>query len=118
LILVIDDAEDSREVYVQYLEHLGLRSVTAADGEDGIEKAFAMRPSIIVLDLSLPKIDGWEVTRRLKADPATRAIPVIAVSGHAQPEQKRRAAEAGVDEYCVKPCTPEDLMAMIQRHLR
>lgn len=118
LILVIDDAEDSRDVYVQYLQHLGLRSVTAADGEDGLEKALALRPSLIVLDLSLPKLDGWEVTRRLKANPTTRGIPVIAVSGHAHPEQKRLAVEAGVDDYCVKPCTPGDLLAMIERHLR
>ena len=118
LILVIDDAEDTRDVYAQFLQHVGLRSVTAADGEDGLEKARALRPDLIVLDLGLPKLDGWEVTRRLKSDPTTRAIPIIAVTGHAQAEQRQRALDAGVAEYCVKPCTPADLVAMIERHLR
>jgi DNA-binding response OmpR family regulator len=106
LVLVIDDAEDTRDVYAQFLHHVGFRAATAVDGEDGLEKALALRPHLIVLDLGLPKIDG-----------ATRDIPLIVVSGHAQPEQRSKAAAAGVDEYCVKPCTPDELVTMIRRHL-
>jgi CheY-like chemotaxis protein len=118
LVLVIDDAEDNREVYVQFFEFQGWRTATASDGEDGLDKASALKPSVIVLDLSLPVMDGWEVARRLKAKGATRSIPVIALTGHALDDSRRKAMAAGVDEYLTKPCLPADLAAVIRRHLR
>lgn len=118
LVLVIDDAEDNREVYVQFFEFQGWRTATASDGEDGLDKASALVPSVIVLDLSLPVMDGWEVARRLKANGKTRTIPVIALTGHALDDSRRKAMAAGVDEYLTKPCLPADLAAVIRRHLR
>ena len=118
LVLVIDDAEDNREVYVQFFEFQGWRTATASDGEDGLDKASALAPTVIVLDLSLPLMDGWEVARRLKANGKTRSIPVIALTGHALDDSRRKAIAAGVDEYLTKPCLPADLAAVIRRHLR
>ena len=117
-ILIVEDEPDLLRALAQALREEGYAVDTATDGDDALFKAENWEYDSVVLDIMLPKLDGWEVARRLKADPMTRAIPVIAVSGHAQPEHRRRAVEAGVDEYCVKPCTPGDLGAMIERHLR
>jgi two-component system, cell cycle response regulator DivK len=118
LILVIDDTEDNREVYVQLFRYQGWRVEAAADGIEGLRLACELKPAVIVLDLGLPKMDGWEVTERLKADEATRGIPIIACTGHAVPELKARALKAGVSEYIVKPCLPTDLVTMIRKHVR
>jgi two-component system, cell cycle response regulator DivK len=117
LILVIDDTEDNREVYVQFFRYQGWRVEAAADGIEGLRLAAEFKPAVIVLDLGLPKMDGWEVAERLKADAATRDIPIIACTGHAVEELKKRAFKAGVAEYIVKPVLPTDLVALIRRHL-
>jgi CheY-like chemotaxis protein len=118
LILVIDDIEDNRDVYTQFLSHQGWRVATASDGEEGLSKAESFRPDIIILDLGLPKMDGWEVAKRLKNTPATSAIPIVALTGHVTKEARHRAMTAGVDEFCTKPCLPPDLVATIRRHLK
>jgi two-component system, cell cycle response regulator DivK len=118
LVLVIDDVEDNRDVYEQFLRHAGFRVALAADGEEGLAKAVTLQPNVIVLDLGLPVMDGWEVARRLKASQATRGIPVVALTGHVTKESRERALRAGVDEYCTKPCAPKDLVASIRRHLK
>jgi CheY-like chemotaxis protein len=118
LVLVIDDVEDNRDVYTQFLSHQGWRVATAVDGEDGLAKAESLRPSVIILDLGLPKMDGWEVAQRLKNAPATSAIPIVALTGHVTRESRQRALTAGVDEFCTKPCLPPDLIATIRRHLK
>jgi CheY-like chemotaxis protein len=115
---LIDDNEDNREVYAQYLMFHGWRVATAADGLDGLVQAAALKPHAIVLDLSMPKVDGWEVARRLKADPVTAAIPILALTGHALDTSRKRAIAAGVDAYLVKPCLPDDLFAEIERQLK
>jgi two-component system, cell cycle response regulator DivK len=118
LVLVIDDVEDNREVYEQFLCHEGWRVETAVDGEDGLVKAAALKPSVVILDMGLPKMDGWEVANRLKSAPATNGIPVIALTGHVTREARQRATTAGVDDFIAKPCLPTDLFAAIRRHLR
>jgi two-component system cell cycle response regulator DivK len=118
LILVIDDVEDNRDVYEQFLRHAGFRVALAADGEDGLAKAVTLQPNVIVLDLGLPLLDGWEVARRLKDSQPTKTIPLIALTGHVTKESRDRAVAAGVDEYCTKPCAPTDLVATIRRHLK
>lgn len=118
LVLVIDDSEDNREVYAQFLQHVGWRVAIAVDGVEGLAQATALRPDAIVLDLGMPKMDGWEVAKRLKADSVTRRIPVLALTGHALDQSKQRAVAAGVDAYLVKPCLPADLVAAIRRHLK
>jgi CheY-like chemotaxis protein len=117
LILVVDDFADNLEMYVQYLEFTGYRTITATDGIEAIDKAMTDRPDLIVMDLSLPRMDGWEATRRLKADPRTKQIPVIALTGHALEGQSKAAEAAGCDGYLTKPCLPEALEAEIGRRL-
>jgi two-component system, cell cycle response regulator DivK len=117
LILLVDDVEDNLDVYSQFFIHNGWRTMTAADGPDGLRKAAASRPDVIVLDLGMPGMDGWEVARRLKADPATRSIPVIALTGHVMGDSRRRARDAGVIEYLTKPCLPQDLAEAVRRQL-
>jgi CheY-like chemotaxis protein len=113
LVLVIDDTADSRDLYEHYLAAHGLDVLGAADGPTGLQAARVKHPDVIVLDMGLPRVDGWEVARRLKADAATRDIRLIAVTGHDTGEARQRALDAGVDEYLVKPCPPEDVLAAI-----
>jgi CheY-like chemotaxis protein len=115
LVLLVDDAEDNREVYEQFLTFSGFRVEIAVDGLDAIEKAKALKPDVIVMDLSLPRLDGWEATRRLKHSAETRHIPVIALTGHAVSESKRKALDAGCSGYLTKPCLPEILVSEIRR---
>ena len=115
LVLLVDDAEDNREVYAQFLHFAGFRVEFAVDGVEAIEKASSLHPDVIVMDLSLPRMDGWEATRRIKSDPGTRGIPVIALTGHAVSESKRRAQEVGCSGYLTKPCLPDVLVSEIRR---
>ena len=117
LILVVDDYADNREMYSAYLRFQGLDVVEAANGTEALEHAFERRPDLVVMDLSLPGVDGWQATRMLKADARTKDIPVIAVTGHALAGAPERAAEAGCDGFLTKPCLPEDLLREIQRML-
>ena len=117
LILVVDDYADNREMYSAYLRFQGLDVVEAANGTEALEHAFERRPDLVVMDLSLPGVDGWQATRLLKADARTKHIPVIAVTGHALGGAPERAAEAGCDGFLTKPCLPEDLLRVIQRML-
>jgi two-component system, cell cycle response regulator DivK len=117
LILVVDDFEDNREMYTQFLRFNGYRVAEAVDGLDALTKAAALRPDLIVMDLSLPRLDGWEATRRLKKDPVTRHIPVVALTGHALAGHEEGARDAGCDSFVTKPCIPADLEAEIRRVL-
>jgi CheY-like chemotaxis protein len=117
LILVVDDFEDNREMYTQFLRFNGYRVAEAVDGLDALTKAAALRPDLIVMDLSLPRLDGWEATRRLKKDPLTSPIPVVALTGHALAGHEEGARNAGCDSFVTKPCIPADLEAEIRRVL-
>jgi two-component system cell cycle response regulator DivK len=112
-ILLIEDVEDNRDLVVQILES-EYTVVEARDGQEGLEKARAVRPHLILLDLALPKMDGWETARRLKADPALKAIPIIALTAYAMEGDEARALEAGCDEYVAKPILPKDLRARVR----
>ncbi len=117
LILVVDDYADNREMYSAYLKYQGLDVVEAANGAEALERAFERPPDLVVMDLSLPGVDGWQATRTLKADARTKSIPVIAVTGHALAGAPEQAAEAGCDGFLTKPCLPEDLLREIERML-
>jgi CheY-like chemotaxis protein len=117
LVLLVEDYEDAREMYRDYLTFSGFSVVTAENGDEAIEKARSLRPDLILMDLSLPSLDGWEATRRLKADPATAPIRVIALSAHAMRAEVERAAAAGCEGFIAKPCLPEELLAEVTRHL-
>jgi CheY-like chemotaxis protein len=117
LILVVEDFEDAREMYRDYLEYAGFRVETACDGREAIDKARALNPDLILMDLSLPGVDGWEATRLLKADPATRHLLIVALSAHALATEGERARAAGCDGFIAKPCLPPDLVTEITRYL-
>jgi two-component system cell cycle response regulator DivK len=115
-ILIVEDVEYNRDLLVQLLEE-EYEVVTAADGAAGIEAAARHRPDVILMDLSLPGIDGWEATRRLKARPETEAIPVIALTAHAMQGDEERARSCGCDDYLPKPLDEEQLFAKLTRLL-
>ena len=117
LILVVDDYPDNREMYSAYLRFRGLEVIEAANGTEALQHAFERTPDLVVMDLSLPGVDGWQATRALKMDPRTKHIPVIAVTGHALSGASERATEAGCDAFLTKPCLPEDLLREIERML-
>lgn len=113
LILIVDDVVDNRLMYVEYLEYDGYRVEQASTGAEALVLAPAVMPALIVMDLSMPGIDGWETTRRLKTDARTKHIPVLVLSGHALEAVERGARVAGADAFLTKPCLPEDLSAKI-----
>ncbi len=117
LILLVDDFVDNREMYAEYLAFSGFQVAEAADGHEALAKAFELLPDIILMDLSLPGMDGWEATRRLKQDERTRGIPVIAVTGHVLDGHAEGARGVGCDGFVAKPCLPEALVAEVRRML-
>ena len=117
-VLLVDDYPDAREMYREYLTCSGFDVVEASNGVEAIQRAIDASPDIIVMDLSLPVMDGWEATRRLKADRRTAQIPVLALTGHVLPRSTLGgAAQAGCDALVTKPCLPEDLETEIRRLL-
>ena len=117
LILVVDDYEDAREMYAEYLRFCGFRVAEARNGNEALEQAFSLMPDLILMDLSLPGMDGWEATRQLKADPRTARIPVVALTGHALAGASEGAKRAGCDSFVTKPCLPDDLVIEVRRML-
>ena len=117
LILVVDDYQDAREMYAEYLQFSGFRVAEARNGNEALEQAFALKPDLILMDLSLPVMDGWEATRRLKSNDRTRDIPVVALTGHALSGHSDRARAAGCDSFVTKPCLPDDLVVEVRRML-
>jgi two-component system cell cycle response regulator DivK len=116
-VLVVDDYPDAREMYAEYLQYSGFDVIEAGNGIEALERAADSAPDIILMDLSLPVMDGWEATRRLKADKATAHIPIVALTGHALAGILEGARKAGCDAFVTKPCLPEDLVKEIQKVL-
>ncbi|RKG77299.1 response regulator [Corallococcus exercitus] len=115
LVLVVDDYQDAREMYAEYLEFSGFRVAEAKNGQEALDKAFELVPDVILMDLSLPVMDGWEATRRLKGDARTKGIPVVALTGHALKGHTDDANEAGCDAYVTKPCLPDALVDQVKK---
>ncbi len=109
LVLVVDDYPDGRAIVRDILALDGYAVVEAATGPEALRRAREWRPDIILMDLSLPGLDGTEVTRRLRRDPHLHATPVIALTAHALDDDRRRALDAGCQEVIVKPCLPQDI---------
>lgn len=116
-ILLVEDNEDNVTVYRAILEHSGFRVLEARDGREGIRAARDELPDLVLMDISIPFVDGWEATRVLKADPATARIPVVALTAHAFDADRVRALEAGCDGYLVKPIEPRQVVAEVRRLL-
>lgn len=117
LVLVVDDVAHGREIFAEYLEFRGFRVATAADGQEAIDQAFELLPDVILMDLSLPRVDGWEATRRLKQDERTRDIPIIALTAHALAAAHDKAKEVGCNAVVTKPCLPRELEQEVRRQL-
>ena len=117
LVLIVEDQQDLRQLYAQELTIGGFDVIEAANGADAITQTSAQSPDLVLMDLSLPVVDGWEATRRLKADERTAGIPVVALTGHALAGISQGARDAGCDAFVTKPCLPEDLVKEIRRVL-
>ena len=117
LILVVDDYQDAREMYAEYLQYSGFRVAEAKNGNEAVAQARSLKPDLILMDLSLPGMDGWEATGMLKADEATKKIPIVALTGHALAGASEGARKAGCDSFVTKPCLPDDLVVEVKRML-
>jgi len=116
-ILLVEDHEDNRIVYRTMLEHFGYTVLLAGDGAEGVRLAREQHPDLILMDVSIPVMDGWEATRTLKADPATARIPIIALTAHALAADRQRADEVGCDGYLAKPVEPRRVLEEVRRFL-
>lgn len=114
LVLVVDDTSDTRDMYAEYLDYAGYRAQTASDGREAVRRALRTHPSVIVMDLAMPILDGWEATRILHADPRTKDIPIVVLTGHARPELVQRARDCGACRVLRKPCAPNELLAVLK----
>jgi two-component system cell cycle response regulator DivK len=116
-ILVVEDQPDNRQIIRDLLTSVGYELIEAVDGEAGVRLAKAHRPDLILMDIQLPVLDGYEATRRIKADPELRPIPLIVVTSYALSGDDRKAMAAGCDAYVAKPFSPRELLATIRRLL-
>jgi two-component system, cell cycle response regulator DivK len=116
VVLVVDDDFDARTIYSIYLQAVGCSVFVASDGRTALDKADELTPDVIVMDLAMPRLDGWEAIRRLRQSSWTREIPIIAIS--AVPQSRETAFEAGCDAYLSKPCEPKVLWTQIQTLLQ
>jgi two-component system cell cycle response regulator DivK len=117
LVLLVDDSADTRAMYGEYLRFAGFRVVTADNGEEALAAAQAEWPAVILMDLAMPRMDGWEAIRRLRADPLTAEIPIVALSAYAFGEEPERARKAGADMCLSKPCLPPQVARVVRAML-
>jgi two-component system, cell cycle response regulator DivK len=114
-VLIVEDDPNSQYVYGVFLEHKGFRVLSAGTGDEGVRLAREERPDVILMDISIPGLDGWSATEALKAEPGTASIPVIAITAHAFPEDRERARTVGCDGFLTKPCDPKQVVEEILR---
>ncbi len=114
-ILVVEDNEINRDMMVRRLERRGYLIVTALDGQQGIDLTRSEKPDLVLMDMSLPILDGWEATRRIKNDPNMKEIPVVGLTAHAMVGDREKALKAGCDDYATKPVEFEKLIELINR---
>ena len=117
-VLLVEDNPHNRKIFSGMLTHSGLRVIEAEDGHQALAKAASEKPDIVLMDLSIPGVDGWECTRRLKADPATAKIPIIALTAHAMRGDEERALQAGCDGYLSKPISPKKVVDVVRQYLK
>ena len=117
VILIAEDFEDARDLYKDYLEFSGFTVETATNGREAIDLAASLQPDLILMDASMPVLDGWQATRELKANPTTRHIPVLALTAHAFDDARQEARASGCDGFVPKPCLPDDLVDKVRATL-
>ena len=116
-ILIVDDNDDNRRILRDLLTHAGMEVIEALTGEDAVARARTERPDLVLMDIQLPGIDGYEATRRIKAEPSLSQLPVIAVTSYALSGDEAKARAAGCDGYVAKPFSPRALLATVKEHL-
>ena len=116
-VLLVEDNEDNRIIYATALRYAGYEVLEAVTGTEGLNLVRSTLPDLVLMDISVPEMDGWEVTELLKADPKTKRIPIVAVTAHALPGDEERSMKAGCDGYLAKPITPAALLADVDRRL-
>ena len=116
-VLIVEDMDDNRAIYVALLAHYGYRVIEAADGATGVERARAEVPDLILMDIALPRMDGWTATAHIKADPALSHIPVVVVTAHTRPEDRERAVTAGCSSFLIKPVEPRRVLEEVRRFI-
>jgi CheY-like chemotaxis protein len=114
-VLLVEDNEDNRIIYATALRFAGYYVLEATTGPEGVQQTRDEMPDLVLMDISIPELDGWEATALLKADPRTKHIPIIAVTAHALPEDEQRSIDAGCDGYLAKPIPPARLIAEVDR---
>lgn len=117
-ILVVEDNYDNMTLITDVLTSLNYEVIKATDGEQGVQMAEAEKPNLILMDLSLPRMDGWTAARHIKANPDLKAIPIIALTAHAMVGDRERALEAGCDDYVSKPINLRELASKLTQHMR
>ena len=113
VILIVDDIVDNRQMYAEYLSYAGYQVEQASTGAEALASVRDVKPALIVMDLLMPGMDGWDATRFLKSEASTKGIPILVVTGHASGDAARRAHEAGADAFLTKPCLPDQLSEAI-----
>lgn len=113
-ILVADDNSDARDIYSTYFEYSGFRVATASDGREVVALTRELHPDVVLMDLTMPGIDGWQAAKMIRSDPSTRDTIIVALTGHALKGSDRLALEAGCDRYLIKPCLPEDAVTAVR----
>jgi two-component system cell cycle response regulator DivK len=117
-VLLVEDNPHNRKIFSGMLAHAGFRVVEAVDGNEAMSKVASEKPNLVLMDLSIPGIDGWECTRRIKGDPATKDTPVIALTAHAMRGDEERAQAAGCDGYLSKPVSPKKVVEVVKKYLK
>jgi two-component system, cell cycle response regulator DivK len=117
VILIAEDFEDARDLYKEYLEFSGFVVETATNGREAVARAIDLLPDLILMDASMPVLDGWQATRELKANPTTKHIPVLALTAHAFDDARQEARSSGCDGFVPKPCLPDDLVSKVRATL-
>jgi len=116
-VLLVEDNEDNRTIYSTVLRYLGYQVIEAVDGLEAVALARSERPALILMDISIPGMDGWEATRVLREDPSTHAIPIVALTAHALADDRKRAMEVGFNSYLAKPIEPNAVVAEVRRFI-
>jgi two-component system cell cycle response regulator DivK len=117
-VLLVEDNPHNRKIFAGMLGHAGFRVVEAENGNEALTKVKSEKTDLVLMDLSIPGVDGWECTRRIKADPATKDLPVIALTAHAMRGDEERAREAGCDGYLSKPVSPKRVVEVVKKYLK
>lgn len=116
-VLIVEDMDDNRAIYVALLVHYGYRVLEAVDGQAGVAMARAEVPDVILMDIALPRLDGWAATKLIKSEPALSHIPIIVITAHTRPEDRQRAFDMGCSAFLIKPVEPRRVLDEVRKYI-